>query len=320
MEDIAHEHRYVPEEHVFMVGGYTTDYTKHENIVTLDYQPRPSIVARAPLCADSEYHCVCCARDGLIISGGKNLSTRESISKVQKFCVKMKKWTDLPNMLQGRRHHGSACVDDKLYILGGLYAGKGSVEYKNTVWALHLNKEKNNTQEYKDSGEPLDSQSRHWTTCKEMPQAVEKAGIAVVRNYILTLGGYLAAGGFTTRVEKYDANTGQWEECQPMPLPTDSYRSTATDGNVVFALAYNMRGFLRYDLERDQWTALNMPIKRASCGAFVAKQGCLMALGGCSRSTKDYVQTYNPVSDIWKLEEHKLPLPLEQHWAVILTF
>ena len=155
-----------------------------------------------------------------------------------------------------------------------------------------------------------------WTNGQDMPKCVNRPGIAIVDNHILTIGGY-SDNGWIADTCKYNPATNTWEQCQPMPQSVEFHdRSTAAVGSEVFVLADNT--FLVYSTTRDQWSQLQPPEKLVQYCAMVPYRKRLLALGGWDERRKDYVQAYDPASKTWKLEDQTIPLPLDHHWAVVV--
>ena len=293
-------HSETPDQTVVIVGGYTGGKL-HENVVSVE-KTSDAIATWSSICADCECYSVCSEEDCLFVSGGCNRSTRTSVSNVQKFCSTTGKWTDLPDMIEARNLHGLVCLKKKLYFIGGCLTEKGSTKY------------------YKKAMSMLDTQSLALRYCKEMPEALRSPGIAAVRNQILVFGGYTAAGDWSKTVLKYNPVTDTWTKCQSMPKSPDCYHRTAAVGNKVFIGQWNTSFFLQYDVPSDQWVEITTPVKTTWHHALGSHKGRILALGGLGDMEKsDYVQSYDPSNKVWCLEKQTLPLPLYDHWAVVLS-
>ena len=285
------------QENVVIAGGETTRWNAHENIVSLE---ETKVITQSSICADCDLYSVCSEADCLFVSGGQNRSTRTSVSKVQKFCSTTGKWINLPEMLEARDAHGSVCLNNNLYTIGGMYTETGSIKHRySKISKLNI---------------------LAWSYCKEMPEALSSPGVAVVSNEILVFGGF-TAGGYSTVTLKYNPVTDTWTKCQPMPQSGNCYRRTATVGNKVFIGSSDMSFFLQYDVPSDQWMDITKPVNPTDNYALVSYQGCILALGGWDLDgyARDFVQSYDPSNEVWKLEKQTLPLPLYAHWAVVLS-
>ena len=290
-------------ETVVIEGGFKSDNTKHANIVSIDSQAEDSVITQSQISADTYNYSLCSETDSLIVSGGKSSSTGNSIPKVNKFCTTTGKWINLPDMPEARDGHGSALLNNKLYIIGGCYKRNNSIEHVyNKISTLDLD-------------------SCTWCECNEMPEALYDIGIAVVSDQILVIGGRTATGSISKQTDKYNFVTNTWTKCQPMQRTGIYFDRTAVIRNKVFVGNTAMSFFLQYDVPLDQWTELKTPPKETSHCALASKQGCILALGGsCIDGEKtDYVQRYDPSNNTWTLEKQTLPLPLYMHSAVVLS-
>ena len=285
-------------ETAVVVGGKATAIERRENVVSLER----TIATRSSICADCSDYSVCTEEDCLYVSGGYN-SALSSESKVQEFCSTTGRWTDLPDMLEARDGHGSVCLNSKLYIIGGLLAEMNQLRHRfNTI-------------------NVLDTHARYlsWDYCTEMPEALSEPGIAVVRNQILVLGGYTGRS-LSNTVLSYNPATDTWTQCQPIPKPAYYYHQTAAVGNKVYMGSYDMSFFLQYDVPSDQWMDIKNPVKPTKYYALVSHQERILALGGYQNGDrKDYVQSYDPSSKVWRMERQTLPIALNDHWAAVLA-
>ena len=294
------EDKTMTKETVVIVGGYTSGGNRHENIVSME-ESKDSVITRSPICADSYAYSVCSEADSLIVSGGKNCSTNTSVSKVQKFCTTTGKWVNLPDLLQARAYHGSALLNKHLYIIGGCYT-----------------EDPRKPQRCKTISK-LDLDSLTWCECCNMSEGLSNPGIAVVSNQIFLTGGWTDHGR-SGRTALYDPVADAWTDCQPMPKACVCYHQTAAVGNMVFVESYDGSLFQQYNILTDQWSGLQAPLKPTTNSAFVSHQGHILALGGkIDNCEKDYVQRYDPSKKTWELEKQTLPLPLQHHWAFVLS-
>ena len=294
------EDKTMTKETVVIVGGYTSGAKTHENIVLME-ESKDSVITRSQICADSYAYSVCSEADSVIVSGGKNRSTNTSVSKVQKFCTTTGKWVNLPDLLQARDYHGSALLNKCLYIIGGCYTEDPSKPQRcKTITKLDLD-------------------SLTWCECCNMSEDLSNPGIAVVSNQVLLTGGRTDHGR-SGHTALYDPVTDVWTACQPMQNSCDCYHHTAAVGNIVFVGSDDGSLFQQYNILTDQWSELQLPLKPTKNSAFVSHQGHILALGGhIDWHKKDYVQRYDPSNKIWKVENQTLPLPLNHHWALVLS-
>ena len=285
-------------EEVLIVGGRKTGNKDHKNIVFLDKDPEDCIMAHAPICASCNNYSACASKNTIIVSGGCELSTLRSTSKVQKFSVTDHRWVDLPDLPFPVDLHGSAYVSEKLYTFGGRF------------------RENRETKRRYSSVNVLDLASLSWEECQPLPIAVRSPGIAAIEENIYAVGGS-TGGKWSCQTVKMNTRTGTITRCQSMPKGGSSaFCSTVTVHPNIYVLHAIL--FAQYDTSKDQWTELKMPIKPSHCAAMVLKQNHMIMLGGYKTDIKDpndVIQKYDLPSKTWSLEGRKMPLPLSYQFA-----
>jgi hypothetical protein len=213
----------------------------------------------------------------------------------------MIEWTHLSDMPAPVHFHGSACVDKLLFTIAGVRREQRKAKFVPLVHALNMT-------------------SNTFWSCEDIPEAIMEPGIAVVEKDILAVGGWNGKT-YIRKTFKLNTRTLKWTTCSPVPgsfthtVPS----STVAVDKMVFVL--HRYGFLQYDVAVDQWNELTPPPKLFTWCALVPKQGKLMALGGYESAlftSNDHIQTFENVSQTWKLEKMRMPVALSRHWAVVL--
>jgi non-specific serine/threonine protein kinase len=113
----------------------------------------------------------------------------------------------------------------------------------------------------------------------------EVAG-AVVREEIYVVGGYLADGRSSRRVDVFNPRTRRWRRGPNLPVAVNHAMAASANGRLYVVGGYGSRGALRsaYVLRGRRWVSLpRMPAPRAAAGAAVAG-GRLYVVGGVVRS------------------------------------
>ena len=68
---------------------------------------------------ESRSHFSCTVFEGkIVVSGGFN---RGSLNTVEAYDHVANSWTNMPNMIEGRRYHKSIALKNKLYVFGGIF-------------------------------------------------------------------------------------------------------------------------------------------------------------------------------------------------------
>ncbi len=234
-----------------------------------------------------------------------------------------------------------ACVDGKIYVIGG-YTQGGSSE----IGIVHI----------------YDPDLNYWTTGSPKPTPTANAYAAVIGGLIYVAGGYQGGGIYLDTLEIYDPATDEWTTGTPLPVAISGPGAVALDGKLYVMGGSSTSGIISdlyeyepssgtwtqlasmnsprcyfatgviggriyvyggtdgndflsstevYDPETYIWTTLaSMDIPRYDfAGAALA--GRLYAFGGNSQSFWDppYVQdieAYDPATDTWEMDSHLL--------------
>jgi Kelch motif len=126
-----------------------------------------------------------------------------------------------------------------------------------------------------------------WQSASPLPLERTEVAAAVVRGEIAIVGGYLADGSSSRRVDLYSPAAGRWRRLPDLPVGVNHAMAAAYRGRLYVVGGYVARGTpLRagYVLDAGRWRALPRPPEpRAAAGAAVAR-GRLYVVGGVGPS------------------------------------
>jgi Kelch motif/Galactose oxidase, central domain len=125
-----------------------------------------------------------------------------------------------------------------------------------------------------------------WQSGPPLPVARTEVAGAVVRGEIYVVGGYLADGRSSSRVDVYSPQTRRWRRAPDLPVAVNHAMAAAYRGRLYVVGGYSTGGTLRttYVLVNRRWRRLApMPTPRAAAGAAVAA-GRLYVVGGVRQS------------------------------------
>ena len=254
-----------------------------------------------PICAEATCYSICASNNSLIVSGGCSVSTKRSISKVQKFSLTDCRWVNLPDLTFPVDSHGSTYAAGKLYTIGGEYT------------------ENNETSKQYPAVNILDLASLSWAEGQSLPIAVSSPGIATMEENIYAMGGHDGKEWSCQNI-KLNTQSGIITQCQSIPEGNCVDNATVIVNRQIFVLGKLL--FAQYDTSEDQWTVLQKPLKPSYHPAMVLKHNCLIMLGGYENDKKDpndVIQEYDLSTKKWSLKESKkMPLPLRDHWAFMM--
>jgi N-acetylneuraminic acid mutarotase len=121
-----------------------------------------------------------------------------------------------------------------------------------------------------------------WKRAAPIPLPRSEVAAAVVGNEIVVVGGFLASGGSSSRVDAYSPARNRWRRLPDLPVAVNHPMAAATRGRFYVLGGYGPGGPLRtaFVLFRGRWTRLpDMPETRAAAGAAVVGQ-TLYVMGG----------------------------------------
>jgi len=205
-------------------------------------------------------------------------------------------WTEKAALNKGRRLAGSAVLDDKLYVLGGL-----------------------NQLDYSLPIEEYDPASDTWTVRGTAP-AQYKTGLVALNGEL-----YIVTGGFndyTTSLQSYNLVTGRWTVHPAPPTPRSQMDAAVVNGRLYLLGGLdNIRGILptveAFDPATETWTTVApMPRGRRAMAVAVV-DGIIYVIGGEGQGGPGtYVSeivasviAYDPTTDTWTTRA-SLPKPV----------
>ncbi|WP_128895713.1 Kelch repeat-containing protein [Longirhabdus pacifica] len=186
-------------------------------------------------------------------------------------------------MLEGKKGHGVAEVDGKIYVIGG-----------------------DDVRSFLSTVEMYDPNTNAWTTKMSMPTERSDLGIAVVDEKIYAIGGNNFDNYRLSTVEMYDPATNSWLTKASMPTERTQFGTAVVDGKIYVVGGFDsdndrISTVEMYDPTTDSWlTKANMPTTRGQLDLAVVDQK-IYAIGGANdNSVLSTVEMYNPITDTWE--------------------
>jgi serine/threonine protein kinase/N-acetylneuraminic acid mutarotase len=214
-------------------------------------------------------------RGEMIVIGGATDTVAEASNKV--FALRDGTWVELPNLGFARAAPSAAVVDDKLVVVGG-----------------------QNDKQLVAATEVFDGES--WTTAADLPTPREHLAAVSDGTYVYTVGGRaLTADENSSAVERFDPESGTWEQLADMPTARGSYGAALVDGRIVAVGGEEPTRVLPtveiYDIGTGKWSTV-APINTPVHGQVVAAVGSTVyCIGGADRPTHE-----GPVATIEALD------------------
>lgn len=204
-------------------------------------------------------------RGELVVIGGASESIADASNKVLAF--RDGKWTELAPLQRARVAPAAAVVDDKLVVVGGQ-------DDKQLVAPTEV----------------FDGQS--WTQAADLPTPREHLAAVSDGEYVYAIGGRaLSSDENSAAVERFDPESGTWEELANMPTARGSYGAAFIDGRIVAVGGEEPTRVLAtvemYDTTNGKWSTA-APINTPVHGQVVAAVGSTVyCIGGADRPTHE---------------------------------
>ena len=197
-------------------------------------------------------------------------------------------WQALRDLPAARQETGTAALDGRVYVLGGLDALTGTV----------------------DTVEYYDVAADTWTEVASLPEPLHHIVTASVGGRIYALGGLRAGFAADESVYAYDPVANRWDPRASLLQPRGAGAAAVIDGLIYVAGGLrnvSVDDFAVYDPVANTWTSLPpMPTARDHLGA-AAVNGIFYAIGGRAGGLYDVVEAYDPAANEWRTDFARMP-------------
>lgn len=149
-----------------------------------------------------------------------------------------------------------------------------------------------------------------WLAASPLPVPRTEVAAAPLQGRIVVIGGFLANGGNSRRVDAYDPGTGSWSRLPDLPTSVDHAAAASWRGRIVVVGGYDasrrpLRSAFLYDGRR--WRVLPPPPEeRAAAAAAATADGRVWVVGG---RTRDGLATRMLSLDLRSFRWSSLPGP-----------
>ena len=239
----------------------------------------------------SKEHSVCKTSDGFVITGGA-----DSVS-CMKYTSSTQSWHMMPDMPVTRHSHGSICVNETIYVLGGC-TEESEIDDDYTVDMLRSNENR-------------------WQIGPELPFGVNFPKVAEINESVYLLD------EITSQLLHLDVENQTWSRRAPLPWKNPDWYYPGVSMTSARGQLYVAGGYFSicayYRPFTDTWFFLQPTIQAHIYGSLVYHNDKLILLGGNFDGGTDDVEEYTIEDDSWSMCTYKMPQGLINHCALVLT-
>ena len=258
-------------------------------------------------------------------------ATAESLVLPPRRLGPARQWRPLHDAPVARQFTGSAVVDGRLWVVGGLttnvatadvYAYDAAIDtwtkapdlpmplhhvtavnYKGELWVLGGWTPADGNQSGRNSDQVFALRDGKWAEMPKLLRPRVAAAAAVVADKIVLFGGQ-TNGQLTPQTEVFDGTA--WTDAAPIPTPREHVAGSA-GGGFVYAIggrqlssSKNLATFERFDPATNTWTSLPpMPTARGGLGAACFDGRLVVAGGELPRDVLGTVEAYDVDTGMW---------------------
>uniref|UniRef100_A0A8C9YP21 Kelch-like protein 25 n=1 Tax=Sander lucioperca TaxID=283035 RepID=A0A8C9YP21_SANLU len=269
---------------LLILGGQTFMCDK---IYQVDHKAK-EIIPKAELPSPRKEFSACAIGCKVYVTGGRG--SENGVSKdVWIYDTVHEEWYKGAPMLIARFGHGSAELENSLYVVGGHTAIAGVFPASPSVSLKQV--------------ERYDPLSNKWTMMAPLRDGVSNAAVVSAKLKLFVFGGTTIHRDKASKVQCYDPVGNRWDIAAECPQPW-RYTAAAVLGSQIFIMGgdteFTAASAYRFDCETNQWTRVgDMTSKRMSCHA-VASGNKLYVVGGYFGTQRcKTLDCYDPTSDSW---------------------
>ncbi|CAK6442459.1 unnamed protein product [Pipistrellus nathusii] len=198
-------------------------------------------------------------------------------------------WSKAAPMLIARFGHGSAELENRLYVVGG-HTSLAGVFPASPSASLK-------------QAERYDPGANKWSMVAPLRDGVSNAAVVSAKLKLFVFGGTSIHRDMASKVQCYDPGEDRWAIKAECPQPW-RYTAAAALGSQIFIMGgdteFTAASAYRFDCETNQWTRVgDMTAKRMSCHA-LASGNKLYVVGGYFGTQRcKTLDCYDPAADTW---------------------
>ena len=235
----------------------------------------------------AEKFSVCMILEGFVITGGYHSTL------CMMFIASTKLWVRLSNLIEERHGHGSICVKEVLYVLGGRVGD--SQRSKSTS----------------DSVQMMAMKEGEWNNGPKMPLSVKFPKVSNLGDSLYLLD------EITNQLLHLDIDKQVWNQLASLSEEKKyctGVSMTSAGGRLLVAGGWE-KICAWYQPETNTWCTGQKPFQKHQYGALVYHDNKFLLLGGSFNAGTDKVEEYDIEEDKWTVCTYKMPRKLYNHHA-----
>ncbi|XP_048825563.1 kelch-like protein 25 [Brienomyrus brachyistius] len=269
---------------LLILGGQTFMCDK---IYQVDHKAK-QIIPKSDFPSPRKEFSACAIGCKVYVTGGRG--SENGVSKdVWIYDTVREEWSKGAPMLIARFGHGSAELENSLYVVGGHTATVGVFPASPSVSLKQV--------------ERYDPMSNKWAMTAPLMDGVSNAAVVSAKLKLFVFGGSTLHRDGAPKVQCYHPIENRWAVAAECPQPW-RYTAAAVLGSQIFIMGgdteFTAACAYRFDCDSKQWTRVgDMTSKRMSCHA-VASGNKLYVVGGYFGTQRcKTLDCYDPTSDSW---------------------
>ncbi|MEA3308254.1 MAG: LuxR C-terminal-related transcriptional regulator [Chloroflexota bacterium] len=190
------------------------------------------------------------------------------------------KWVEIPPLPVRRARFGTAALDGRLYLVGGLTADAPTGRLD--VYQISAGR---------------------WEEGAARPLALANVQAVVVAGELLVPGGCDAQGEPVATVHRYHPASDLWRETASLPMPLCAYALTVFEGQAYLLGGWDGQHYralnYRYDPVAESWTEQPSPVEARGFGSAATLGTRIFYVGGYDGDERATCEVYQPEEERW---------------------
>jgi serine/threonine-protein kinase PknK len=235
---------------IFILNGHlATDSGDLRSASQVDvYDPATGKYSKAPdTPLPLDHSAVVAYRGDVYLVGGD--SNGQPSGGLWRYSPGEENWVELPAMATPRAGHAAGVIGDRLYVVGGMTDSAFVDKERPPLTSLEI----------------YDFRTGEWSSGPDMPTGRHHFDAAVLDGQLYAIGGRAVDDWALDAVERFDPDSGDWEQLAPLPQGTGGQGVEAVAGRIVVLSGgddlelWVTPATWAYDAEQDQWRRLPDP-------------------------------------------------------------